>query len=201
MDLTGLPPSLDRVNEFLDDNSDEAFEKLVDTLLESPKYGEHWASMWLDLARYADSQGYAQDGPRKIWKYRDWLINALNEDMPFDQFTIEQLAGDLIPDASTDQLMATAFHRNTLNNHEGGTDNEEYRISEVIDRVNTTWEVWQSTTMACVQCHSHSYDPMTLFGIRNITHHFRFSTILQIGTNLTNIQYLRTSNPNMRLNY
>ena len=160
LDLTGLPPSMEQVTEFIENRSVETYEELVDKLLESPKYGEHWASMWLDLARYADSQGYAQDGPRQIWLYRDWLINALNNDLPFDEFTVEQLAGDLIPDASIEQLKATGFHRNTLNNHEGGTFNEEYRISEVIDRVNTTWEVWQSTTMGCVQCHSHPYDPI-----------------------------------------
>ncbi|MDA0194474.1 MAG: DUF1553 domain-containing protein [Bacteroidetes bacterium] len=160
LDLTGLPPSLDQVADFVNDDSENAYEKLVDKLLESPKYGEHWASMWLDLARYADSKGYEADRAREIWKYRDWVINAFNDDVPFDQFTIEQLAGDLLPEPSLDQLIATAFHRNTLNNDEGGTDNEEYRISSVIDRVNSTWEIWQSTTIGCVQCHSHPYDPI-----------------------------------------
>jgi hypothetical protein len=160
LDLTGLPPSLEDVKDFVNDNSDEAYSKVVEKLLASPNYGEHWASMWLDLARYADSKGYEADRERTIWKYRDWVIKAFNDDMPYDQFTIEQLAGDLLPDPSIDQLVATAFHRNTLNNGEGGTDNEEFRVSSVIDRVNTTWEVWQSTTMGCVQCHSHPYDPI-----------------------------------------
>ncbi|MEQ9285257.1 MAG: DUF1553 domain-containing protein [Cyclobacteriaceae bacterium] len=160
LDLIGLPPTIEQVNNFVNDQSENAFEKVVDQLLTSSKYGEHWASMWLDLARYADSKGYEADRGRQIWKYRDWVIKAFNEDMPFDQFTIEQLAGDLLPDPSMDQLVSTAFNRNTLNNGEGGTDNEEYRISSVIDRVNTTWEVWQSTTMSCVQCHSHPYDPI-----------------------------------------
>lgn len=160
LDLTGLPPSWEQVQEYVNSNSDNAFEELVDELLASPDFGEHWASMWLDLARYADSKGYEADRGREIWKYRDWVIKAINNDMPFDEFTINQLAGDLLPDTNTDQLIATAFHRNTLNNSEGGTDNEEYRIASVIDRVNTTWEVWQSTTMGCVQCHSHPYDPI-----------------------------------------
>lgn len=160
LDLIGLPPTTNQIKAFLNDPSEDRYKKLVDALLESPKYGEHWASMWLDLARYADSKGYEADRGRQIWKYRDWVIKALNDDMPFDQFTIEQLAGDLLSNPTKEQLIATAFHRNTLNNGEGGTDNEEYRISAVIDRVNTTWEVWQSTTMSCVQCHSHPYDPI-----------------------------------------
>ena len=162
LDLTGLPPGQEQIDEFVNDKSEEAYENLVDKLLASPRYGEHWASMWLDLARFADSKGYEKDGGRQIWKYRDWVIKAFNDDMPFDQFTIDQLAGDLLPDPSINQLIATAFHRNTLNNDEGGTDNEEYRIASVIDRVNTTWEVWQSTTISCVQCHSHPYDPILM---------------------------------------
>ena len=160
LDLTGVPPPLSKVKSFVKDTSENAYEKLVDELLASPNYGEHWASMWLDLARYADSKGYEADRAREIWKYRDWVIKAFNKDMPFDQFTIEQLAGDLLPNPTKEQYIATAFHRNTLNNGEGGTDNEEYRIAAVLDRVNTTWEVWQSTTMSCVQCHSHPYDPI-----------------------------------------
>lgn len=160
LDIIGLPPTIEQVEKFINNSSENRYEKLVDSLLESPKYGEHWASMWLDLARYADSKGYEADRGREIWKYRDWVIKAFNKDMPFDQFTIEQLAGDLLPNPTKEQLIATAFHRNTLNNGEGGTDNEEYRISAVIDRVNTTWEIWQSTTMSCVQCHSHPYDPI-----------------------------------------
>tara|TARA_R110002049_G_scaffold37208_1_gene117448 strand:- start:14682 stop:17222 length:2541 start_codon:yes stop_codon:yes gene_type:complete len=160
LDVIGVPPTLNQVNEFINNTSEKAYENLVDTLLQSPKYGEHWASMWLDLARYADSRGYERDRLREIWKYRDWVIKAFNSDMPFDQFTVEQLAGDLLPNPTEDQFIATAFQRNTLANGEGGTDNEEYRIYSVIDRVNTTWEVWQSTTMSCVQCHSHPYDPI-----------------------------------------
>ena len=161
LDLTGLPPTPEDVDGFCNDLSSDAYEKQVDRLLDSPAYGERWAAMWLDLARYADSKGYEKDGPRTIWKYRDWVIDAFNRDLPFDQFTIEQLAGDLLPDPSEDQLIATAFHRNTMNNDEGGTDDEEFRTAAVIDRVNTTWEVWMGTTMACVQCHSHPYDPFT----------------------------------------
>ncbi|MEX2640021.1 MAG: DUF1553 domain-containing protein, partial [Balneolales bacterium] len=144
-----------------DDNPD-AFEKIVDRLLDSPRYGEHWTSMWMDLARYADTKGYESDGYRNIWQYRDWLIKAFNEDKPFDEFTIEQLAGDLLPEPTDDQLIATAFHRNTMNNDEGGTDNEEYRVAAAIDRVNTTWNIWQATTMECAQCHSHTYDPIRM---------------------------------------
>ncbi len=162
LDLTGLPPTLEEVDAYVNDDSEDAYEKVVDRLLESPAYGERWATMWLDLARYADSRGYEKDAFRSIWKYRDWVIKAFNEDKPFDEFTIEQLAGDLLPDPTIDQLVATGFHRNTLNNDEGGTFNEEYRIAQVIDRVNTTWEVWQATTMGCVQCHSHPYDPIKM---------------------------------------
>ncbi|MEM7369639.1 MAG: DUF1553 domain-containing protein [Bacteroidota bacterium] len=159
LDLTGLPPSQEEAQTFAQDSTEEAYEKAVDRLLASPHFGEKWASMWLDLARYADSKGYEKDLYRSIWKYRDWVIHAFNEDMPFDQFTLEQLAGDLLPIPTEAQLIATAFHRNTMANDEGGTDNEEFRTYAVIERVGTTFEVWQSTTMACVQCHSHPYDP------------------------------------------
>ena len=159
LDLTGLPPTLEEVNAFMVDSSKNVYENTVDRLLASPHFGERWAAMWLDLARYADTQGYEKDPHRDIWKFRDWVIKAFNDDMPFDQFTIEQLAGDLLPNPSEDQLIATAFHRNTMNNTEGGTEDEEYRTATAIDRVNTTWTVWQSTTMECVQCHSHPYDP------------------------------------------
>ncbi|MFP4339361.1 MAG: DUF1553 domain-containing protein [Cyclobacteriaceae bacterium] len=160
LDLTGLPPAAEELEAFMADSSEQAYEKVVDRLLASPRYGERWTALWMDLARYADSKGYEKDGPRNIWKYRDWLIKAFNEDMPFDQFTVEQLAGDLLPDPDDEQIIATAFHRNTMNNDEGGTDDEEFRVASVIDRVNTTWDVWQATTMACVQCHSHPYDPI-----------------------------------------
>ncbi|MCP9235741.1 PSD1 and planctomycete cytochrome C domain-containing protein [Lewinella sp. JB7] len=159
-DLTGLPPTPAEMEEFLRNPDDEAYVWAVDRYLASPRYGEHRAAAWLDLARYADSRGYERDRPRTIWPYRDWVIRAFNDDMPFDQFTVEQLAGDLLPNPTRDQLIATAFHRNTPSNGEGGTSNEEYRTVSVLDRVNTTWEVWQGTTMACVQCHGHPYDPI-----------------------------------------
>lgn len=159
LDITGLPPTAEMVKRFENDNRPDAYERLVDSLLASPQYGERWTAMWLDLARYADSKGYEKDGYRSIWRYRDWLIKAFNDDMPYDRFLTEQLAGDLMPNATDDQLIATAFSRNSMNNDEGGTDNEEFRTAEVIDRVNTTWETMLGTTFACVQCHSHPYDP------------------------------------------
>ena len=161
LDLTGLPPDpeSETLLSFLNDPSDANYEQLVDSLLASPHYGERWAAMWLDLARYADSKGYEKDPHRSIWKYRDYVIKSLNDNKAFDQFTLEQLAGDLLPDPTEEQLLATAFHRNTMNNTEGGTEDEEFRTAAVLDRVNTTWTVWQGTTMECVQCHSHPYDP------------------------------------------
>lgn len=175
LDLTGLPPAPEDVEGFVADSGPQAYERFVDRLLGEDAYGEHWAQMWLDLARYADSAGYADDPPRTIWAYRDWVIRALNENMPFDRFTIEQLAGDLLPDAGESQLVATAFHRNTLTNNEGGTNDEEFRNVAVVDRVNTTMAAWMGTTMACAQCHSHKYDPISqedyfrLFAILNNT--------------------------------
>lgn len=160
LDLIGLPPALQEAEEFFADTSAHAYEKVVDKLLASPHFGEKWASWWLDLARYADTKGYEADPSRVIWRYRDYVIKSFNDDKPFDQFTIEQLAGDMLPNATDEQIIATAFHRNTMNNDEGGTDDEEFRIAAVIDRVGTTWEVFQSTTMSCVQCHSHPYDPI-----------------------------------------
>lgn len=160
LDLTGLPPTEEEVSAFLKDNSPDAYEKVVDRLLKSPAYGERWTAMWLDLARFADSRGYEKDSHRNIWRYRDYLIRSFNEDKPYDKFTIEQLAGDLLPHPTEDQIIATAFHRNTMNNDEGGTDNEEFRTAEVIDRVNTTFDVWQGLTLSCVQCHTHPYDPI-----------------------------------------
>lgn len=160
LDITGLPPTLKELEHFLNDTSANSYEKVVDSLLASPAYGERWASLWMDLARYADSKGYEADRPREIWKYRDWLINAFNENMPYDQFVITQLAGDLKPMPTDQDFIATAFHRNTMNNDEGGTDNEEFRTAAVLDRVNTSWTVLQGTTMECVQCHSHPYDPI-----------------------------------------
>ncbi len=159
LDLTGLPPSPQALQKFLADQRPDAYEKTVDALLDSPRYGERWASWWLDLARYADTKGYERDGKREIWKYRDYVIRSFNEDKPFDLFTTEQLAGDLLPNPSSEQWIATAFHRNTMTNDEGGTDNEEFRTAALLDRVNTTFDVWQSTTFSCIQCHSHPYDP------------------------------------------
>jgi hypothetical protein len=159
LDLTGLPPTQPQLDSFLQDTSTKAYEKIVDQLLDSPHYGERWTAMWLDLARYADSKGYEKDSYRNMWRYRDYVVESFNKDLPFNQFTIEQLAGDLLPNPTDKQLIATGFHRNTTNNDEGGTDDEEFRTTAVIDRVNTTWEVWQATTMSCVQCHSHPYDP------------------------------------------
>jgi mono/diheme cytochrome c family protein len=161
LDLIGLPPSVKEMDEFLNDTSPNAYEKVVDKLLASQHYGERWARPWLDLARYADSNGYEKDNLRTMWKYRDWVINALNADMPFDQFTIEQLAGDMLPQPTRDQLIATGFHRNTLINQEGGIDPEEARFEILVDRVNTTATVWLGSTMACAQCHNHKYDPFS----------------------------------------
>jgi mono/diheme cytochrome c family protein len=159
LDLIGLPAPDSVSQAFLTDNSAEAYEKLVDTLLASKHFGERWASVWLDIARYADTKGYERDASRDIWKYRDWVIRAFNADMPYNHFLTEQLAGDLLPNPTDDQYIATAFHRNTMTNDEGGTDNEEFRVAAVMDRVNTTWEALMGTTFACVQCHSHPYDP------------------------------------------
>lgn len=161
LDLIGLPPTVEEVARFELDTTVDAYERQVDRLLASPSFGEHWARKWLDLARYADSAGYADDPPRTIWAYRDWVVRALNQNMPIDQFTIEQLAGDLLPNPTQDQLIATAFNRNTLTNNEGGTNDEEFRTVAVVDRVNTTMAVWMGVTMACAQCHTHKYDPFT----------------------------------------
>jgi hypothetical protein len=157
LDVTGLPPTL----EDLASLAKARPEQIVAHYLAQPAFGEHWARPWLDLARYADSAGYPSDPGREIWSYRDWVIRALNSNMPFDQFTVEQLAGDLLPSPTDDQLVATAFHRNTMTNNEGGTSDEEFRTAAVIDRVNTTFAVWMGTTMACAQCHTHKYDPIT----------------------------------------
>ncbi len=159
LDLIGLPPTAGQVDRLVKDESGKAYEMLVDELLASPQFGEKWASWWLDMARYSDTRGYEKDASRNVWRYRDYVIRSFNEGKPFDQFTTEQLAGDLLPNPTDEQMVATAFHRNTMNNDEGGTVDEEYRVAAVIDRVNTTFAVWQSTTMGCVQCHSHPYDP------------------------------------------
>ena len=161
-DLTGLPPAPQEVAAFLDDASPGAYEKVVDQLLGSPRFGEHWARSWLDLARYADSNGFQADQLRDSWAYRDWVIAALNANMPFDQFSIEQLAGDLLPNATLDQKIATGFHRTVTCNVEAGVHPEENRTNQIVDRVNTTGTVWLGTTLGCVQCHDHKYDPFTM---------------------------------------
>lgn len=160
LDLIGMPAPESLAQTYLQEDSPAAYERLVDSLLASPHFGERWASMWLDLARYADTKGSERDYRRTIWPYRDWVIRALNTDMPYDQFLTEQLAGDLLPDPSDDQFIATGFHRNTITNDEGGTDNEEFRVAAVVDRVNTTWEAMMGSTFACTQCHGHPYDPI-----------------------------------------
>jgi hypothetical protein len=161
LDLTGLPPTAEEQDVFLGDDSPTAYEKQVDRLLASPAYGERWASMWLDLARYADSYGYEADNLRLgVWAYRDWVVDAFNRNLPYDQFVATQLAGDLLPNATFEDKIATSFHRQTPNNQEGGTDDEEFRLVAVMDRLATTWSVLNGITMNCVQCHSHPYDPI-----------------------------------------
>ena len=160
-DLTGLPPSIEDLDRFIAacaKNRKQAIDHEIDRLLASPAYGERWASVWMDLARYADSEGLGADRKRDVWPYRDWLIRSFNNDIPFDQFTIKQLAGDLLENPSYDDRIATVFHRLTQANEEGGTDDEEFRTVAVMDRASTTWEVWQGQTFGCVQCHSHPYD-------------------------------------------
>ena len=167
LDLTGLPPTLEERNAFVkkleqsttNQQKEAVYNETVDQLLNSPAYGERWATVWLDQIRYADSKGLGIDGRRNVWKYRDWVIDALNRDMPYDQFTVKQIAGDLLPNSTIEDLIATAAHRVTQTNEEGGTDDEEFRIAAVLDRVNTTWQAWHGVTFGCVQCHSHPYDP------------------------------------------
>jgi hypothetical protein len=158
-DLLGLPAPIERVDTFVKNQSPEAYSKLVDELFDSPHFGERWGRHWLDMARYADSDGYEKDKARpNAWRYRDWVIQAINDDLPYDQFTIEQLAGDLIPEATEEQRLATAFHRQTLTNTEGGTDKEQWRVAAVMDRVETTGSVWLGLTLTCARCHDHKYD-------------------------------------------
>jgi hypothetical protein len=161
LDLLGLLPSPKEVDDFVNDADANAYEKLVDRLLASPHYGERQARHWLDLARYADSNGYTIDGKRSIWPWRDWVINAFNKDMPFDHFTIEQLAGDMLPNATHEQIVATGFHRNTSFNEEGGTNPEQFRVERTVDRTNTTGTTWLGLTVGCAQCHTHKYDPIS----------------------------------------
>jgi uncharacterized membrane protein len=161
LDLTGLPPTPAELDEFLNDAAPGAYERLVDRLLASPRYGERMALKWLDLARYADTNGYEKDDRRTMWPYRDWVIDAFNRDLPYDRFSVEQLAGDLLPSPSTDQLIATGFNRNTQINEEGGVDAEEFRVDAVIDRTNTFGSLWLGSTVGCAQCHDHKNDPLT----------------------------------------
>src|SRR5262245_31008043 len=161
LDLLGLPPTIQEVDAFVNDKSPNAYERLFERLLSSPHYGERWGRWWLDVARYADSNGYSIDAPREIWNYRDWVINALNRDLPFDQFAIEQLAGDMLPNPTLEQKIATGFHRNTQINQEGGIDKEQFRIESIIDRVNTTGAAFLGLTIGCCQCHDHKFDPLT----------------------------------------
>jgi hypothetical protein len=160
LDLVGYPPTPEEVDAFVKDTSPTAYAKVVDRLLASPHYGERWARRWLDLARYADTNGYEKDRARSVWPYRDWVIKALNADLPFDQFTVEQLAGDLLPNPTRDQIVATGFHRNTMLNEEGGIDPLEFRYYAVVDRTNVTGTVWLGLTMGCAQCHTHKFDPI-----------------------------------------
>ncbi len=162
-DLRGIPPSIEEVEAFVESeerNPEVAWNELVDKFLASSAYGERWARQWLDLARYADTNGYEKDRPRSIWPYRDWVIGALNDDMPYDRFTIEQIAGDMLPDPTIDQLVATGFHRNTMLNEEGGIDPLEFRYHAMVDRVATTGTVWMGLTTGCAQCHTHKFDPI-----------------------------------------
>lgn len=161
LDLTGLLPTPEELSAFLADSAPDAYEKAVDRLLASPHYGERWGRHWLDQARYADSNGYSIDGERVMWPYRDWVIHALNTDEPFDRFTMDQLAGDLLPNPTKAQLAATAFHRNTVINDEGGVDAGQVRVETTMDRASTTGAVWLGLTVACAQCHTHKYDPIT----------------------------------------
>ena len=190
MDLTGLPPTLEMVDRFVADKSPDAYEKLVDEVLALPSYGERWAQVWLDLARYADSNGYAEDQPRTIWRFRDWVIKAINSNMPYDRFTLEQIAGDMLPAATPDQILATAFHRNTLTNTEGGTDDEEFRTIAVVDRVNTTFQVWMGLTMGCAQCHSHKFDPISHEEYFQVFAIFNQSEDSDKSDNFPNLMYL-----------
>ncbi|MEY4613519.1 MAG: hypothetical protein RL179_1492, partial [Planctomycetota bacterium] len=176
LDLIGLPPTPEEMDHFLNDKSPTAYDTQLNRLLASPRFGEKWARHWLDLARYADSRGYGSDPLRlNAWPFRDWVINAFNRNLSYDQFTIDQLAGDLLPNPTDDQLLATSFHRNTMTNTEGGTDDEEFRVAAVKDRADTTSQVWMGLTLGCAKCHSHKYDPISqreyysFYGILNQT--------------------------------
>ena len=176
LDLIGLPPTIEEVDAFLADDRGDAFDRLVERLLDSPHYGERWARIWLDAARYADSDGYEKDKSRKVYFYRDWVINALNRDLPYDQFIIEQIAGDLLPGRTQDQVVATGFLRNSMINEEGGIDPEQFRMEAMFDRMDAIGKSILGLTIQCAQCHSHKYDPLTqeeyyrMFAFLNNTH-------------------------------
>ena len=188
LDLLGLPPTPEHVDEFIADRRPDAVERELDRLLASPHYGQRWARPWLDMARYADSNGYQADQYREVWSYRDWVVSAFNADMPFDQFTIEQLAGDLLPGSTVDQRVATGFHRLTTCNVEAGVDPEENRVNQVLDRVNTTATVWLGSTLECCQCHSHKYDPFSQKEYYQLFAYFN-NTPLEVKDSGNNIQY------------
>jgi mono/diheme cytochrome c family protein len=181
LDLIGLPPTPEEVDAFLKDTRPDAYERLVDKLLDSPHYGERQALVWLDLARYADTDGYEKDLRRTIWRYRDWVIDAFNRDMPFDQFTIEQIAGDLLPNPTLEQRIATGFHRNTMQNLEGGVDQAEAHENKLYDRVDTTATVWLGLTMNCARCHDHKYDPIKQKEYYQLLAFFNNSKIYPVG--------------------
>ncbi|HAY79490.1 MAG TPA: hypothetical protein DCY79_06765, partial [Planctomycetaceae bacterium] len=186
LDLTGLPPTPGQLAAFMADTEPRAYERAVDRLLQSPRYGERWGRHWLDAARYADSDGYSHDAARSIWPYRDWVIEAFNRDLPFDQFVVEQLAGDMLPDASLAQRVATGFHRNTQINTEGGVDREQFRIDSIYDRIATTGEVMFGLTFGCAQCHDHKYDPYTMQDFYSLVAFFADldeSQHFKVGTN------------------
>lgn len=197
LDVVGIPPSTDELNAYLADTRPDKYEQKVDELLARPQFGEKWARHWLDLARYADSNGYQADQFREIWPWRDWVINAMNDDMPFDQFTIEQLAGDLLPDATLDQKIATGFQRCTTCNVEAGVDPEENRVNQVIDRVNTLGMVWLGTSMECAQCHNHKYDPFTMKDYYSLFAFFN-NTPLEVTQNGKSVTF-EVSGPKMPL--
>jgi hypothetical protein len=184
-DLTGLPPTVAEADAFAADTRPDALEWVLDRLFANPHYGEHRARFWLDLARFSDSAGYHVDAPRAMWPYREWVIRAFNQNMPFDQFTIEQLAGDLLSDSTFEQKVATGFHRNTMFNEEGGIDQEEFRTKAVVDRVNTTMTTWMGTTMGCAECHDHKYDPFTQKEFYQLYSFFNNVPELGGGTNQT----------------
>ena len=161
LDLTGLPPTREEIHQFLADDSPEAYEKVIDAFMAKPEYGEHFARFWLDVARYGDTHGLHLDNYREMWPYRDWVIAAFNKNMPFDQFTTEQLAGDLLPEPTLEQQIATGFNRCHVTTSEGGSIDEEYYVQYAIDRADTTSTVWMGLTVGCAQCHDHKYDPIT----------------------------------------